>query len=334
MAEYPVRSVRRPAVLKGRTNGKLPGSILREIPGQAGGPRVALVEPAARAWIALTAAAKAAGFVLKATSLADSYRPYAVQERLFRERYTTNVLPGRSSRRWQGKRWYLKRGMAKAAVPGTSNHGLGLAVDAGEERSSHSGTERLSKAALRWLIRNEETFGFSHELQDESWHIRYFAGDKIPAAVIAFEAGSDAGSHLLHPAGSAERTGLAGLGEDDDMTPQQFREILDDPGVARRMRALTWLYQDANDKSAHDIVLGDYRAALKRLEEATADIRAKIAVGPVMTGMSAEAIAELILSLPVEKARAVAAALAAGLVPPIPSPAPVPAPGDPVVDPA
>lgn len=306
--KYPVRKVRRPAVLNGRTNGKLPAAILVETPGQARGPRVALVEPAARAWRALTASAQAAGFVLKATSLADSYRPYAVQERLFRQRYTTNVLPGRSSRVWNGRRWYLKPGQAKAAVPGTSNHGLGLAVDTGQERDGNAGTEELSGAALRWLIRNEESFGFSHELQDESWHIRYFAGDKIPPTVLAFEGDGARGSLGLHP-----------LAEEDDVTPQQFLDILHDPSVARAMRALSWQYQDAGDKSAHDIVLSEYRLTLHQLHEATEEIRAKMSVtdpeiGPVLAGMAPEAVAGLILAaLPAERARIVAATLAAGL---------------------
>jgi LAS superfamily LD-carboxypeptidase LdcB len=326
MAEFPVHTVNRPAVLRGRTNGKLPGSILVEVPGQAGGPRVALVAPASRAWIALTAAAKAAGFVLKSTSLADSYRPFTVQEHLFRQRYTTAVLAGRPSKVWKGQRWFLRHGVATAAVPGTSNHGLGLAVDTGEERDPRTGTESLSHAALRWLVRNEESFGFSHELQEEPWHIRYFAGDEVPAAVVVFEGGA-------HDGGDGHRMGGGDgdSGEDDDVTPEQFLTILQDPAVARAMRALSWQYQDVGDKSAHDIVLGEYRSTLQRLHEATEEIRSKIAVGPVLATMTPEAIAGLILaSLSADTARAVATTLAAGLVA-VPAPA-VPVPAPPVDD--
>jgi D-alanyl-D-alanine carboxypeptidase len=316
---YPIRKVRRPAVLQGRSNGKLPAAILVEVPGQARGPRVALVEPAARAWIALTAAAKAAGFILKATSVADSYRPYAVQERLFRQRYTTTVLTGRSSRVWNGRRWYLKPGMAKAAVPGTSNHGLGLAVDTGQERDSDIGTEEMSGPALRWLIRNEESFGFSHELQDESWHIHYFAGDKIPAAVLAFEGGGGSGLSM-----HADPVPGAGDTEEDIVTPQQFLDILRDPAVSRAMRALSWQYQDPGDASAHDIVFGEIRTTLRDVHRATDEIKARVEIGPVLATMAPEAVAGLILaSLPAERARVVAAALAAGLgvVPAEPAPA-------------
>lgn len=181
---YPVRTVQRPAVLSGRQNGSLPADILLDTPGLAGGPTVWLVRPAARAWRALTAAASAAGHTLKAIS---SYRPYADQERIFLQRFTTT--PVSSTRRtWRGKTYHLRPGMALAAIPGTSNHGLGLAVDTGEESDGDSGVERLDADTLAWLLANEERFGFSHEVQSEPWHLRYFTGDHIPAAVLAYEA--------------------------------------------------------------------------------------------------------------------------------------------------
>lgn len=187
---FPVRTVSRPACLSGQSNGRLDPSILVSTPGQAGGQEVRLVAPAARAWRALTAAALAAGHVLKPTSLHDSYRPYEVQERIFRQRYTTDYLAGRPFKSWNGQRWYQRPGTAVAAVPGTSNHGWGLAVDTGEERDSDIGTESLDDPTLRWLLDNEERFGFSHEVQSEPWHVRYFAGDDIPQAVLAYEQGN------------------------------------------------------------------------------------------------------------------------------------------------
>lgn len=186
---FPVRTVKLPACLVGQPNGKLPARILVATPGQHGGPEVRLVAPAARAWQAMCAAARLEGHILKASSLMDSYRPYTVQERIFRERYTTTVLRGRPSRMWNGRRWYQKPGTAAAAVPGTSNHGRGLAVDTGEENDGDAGTESLDNPTLAWLLRNEERFGWSHEIQSERWHLRYWAGDSIPAAVRAYEAG-------------------------------------------------------------------------------------------------------------------------------------------------
>jgi hypothetical protein len=158
-----------------------------DTPGAAGGFTVRLVAPAARAWRALAYAAIKAGHTLKPTGPADSYRPYEVQERIFRQRYTTTYLAGRPYKVWNGRRWYQKPGTAVAAVPGSSNHGLGLAVDTGEERDSDAGAESLDNPTLLWLLNNELRYGFSHEVQSEPWHIRYFAGDKIPKAVLDHE---------------------------------------------------------------------------------------------------------------------------------------------------
>lgn len=193
----PVRIVTSPAVLAGQENGKLPTSILVQTPGLAGGPLVRLVSPAARAWQALTAAASAAGHTLKATSAADSYRAYEIQRRIFLERYTLEFLPDRPWKLWDSnnngvkERWYQLPNTAIAAVPGTSNHGWGLAVDTGEERDGDLGTESIDATTLNWLVANEQAFGYSHEVQSEPWHIRYWAGDEIPAAVLAYEEGQE-----------------------------------------------------------------------------------------------------------------------------------------------
>ena len=89
---FPVRTVTRPAVILGRQNGKLPATILLQVPGQSGGPTVRLVGPALRAWKALCAEALSKGHVLKSTSLNDSYRPYDVQKRIPDTTKATRVL--------------------------------------------------------------------------------------------------------------------------------------------------------------------------------------------------------------------------------------------------
>lgn len=189
----PVMPIKLPGVLIGQQNGRLPLAILVSTPGQAGGPVVRLVEPAARAWRALCAAARSKGHVLKATSSADSYRTYQQQVNTFTSRYQLDPIPDRPFRLWDSdnsgtpEKWWQLPNTAVAAVPGTSNHGYGLAVDTGEERDSDSGTESIDAATLAWLVANERTFGFSHEVQSEPWHIRYCMGDDIPAAVLAYE---------------------------------------------------------------------------------------------------------------------------------------------------
>ena len=79
------------------------------------------------------------------------------------------------TRTFEGKTWYLKKGYAPLASPGTSYYNLGLAVDI----FSASQPDRL-----RWLMNNDAKFGFSWELiPAELWHVRYWAFDDIPQAV-------------------------------------------------------------------------------------------------------------------------------------------------------
>lgn len=180
----PVSTVVRPAALDGQSNGKLDPDVLRSSPGEAMGPSVVLVMPADRAWRAMAAAAHAAGHVLKSVS---SYRNYETQERIFRERYRTYDTGSGERKWWLSQWWWRLPNVAAAAVPGTSNHGWGLAVDIGEERDGDSGVESIDDNTVQWLIDHAHLYGFSAEIQSEKWHWRYFAGDAIPQAVLAYE---------------------------------------------------------------------------------------------------------------------------------------------------
>lgn len=190
---FPVTVIRRPRALEGLANGRIPADKLVSIPGLGGGPVVRLIEPAARAWRAMTTTALSDGHVLKATSAADSFRPFEVQERIFRDRYRTDFKAGAASKVWNGVRWYHWSG-ATAAVPGTSNHGWAMAVDTGEESDRDPATENLDAGTLAWLVTRAADFGWSWELQSEPWHLHYWAGDAIPAAVLDFEQGKAPGA--------------------------------------------------------------------------------------------------------------------------------------------
>ena len=123
-------------------------------------------------------------------------------------RYTPSYLPVRnvltSQRIYDGKRWYLRRGMSPAAVPGTSNHGWALANDIALCKSIY---DPLAKAwvkkiiaitadakAWQWVQDNAMSFGFGWEGARpgmpgwEPWHIRYWAGDRVPQRVKDVEA--------------------------------------------------------------------------------------------------------------------------------------------------
>jgi LAS superfamily LD-carboxypeptidase LdcB len=139
---------------------------------------------AARAWNALWLQAQTDGIDLT-WSPGGAYRPYWQQAALFMQRWD-NTRRGTEHCWYAGAEWWLLPHVARAAVPGTSNHGLGLAMDVA------LGTEPAAAQPithqLPWLLSQALEFGFSWELDSEPWHIRYFPGDEIPQAVLASEA--------------------------------------------------------------------------------------------------------------------------------------------------
>lgn len=157
---YPVVPIKLPSSLRGQENGRLPDRLLEEIPGGE------LHPVAAAAWRELVAAAKRDGIQLRPTSPVDTYRPIDVQVATFLARYD-HVRRDTRHEIWRGQDWWLKPGVAGSAVPGTSNHGLGLAVDVAD----------ASGARLSWLLDHALRFGWSWESQSEPWHIRYVRGD-------------------------------------------------------------------------------------------------------------------------------------------------------------
>jgi hypothetical protein len=167
--------VKMPAALRNVEPGKLHPSLLRDIP--SGGKLFYL---AADAWNAMVEAAKAAGVELKPTSSGDLYRSYDSQKAGFLSRYSLENTGTGSTKTFEGKTWYLKKGMAMLATPGKSQHNLGLAVDI---------ANASEKKRINWLIANVEKFGWSWEVvPEEPWHIRYVSGDTPTAAVQEYVA--------------------------------------------------------------------------------------------------------------------------------------------------
>lgn len=169
--------VKLPKDLKGINPGELPDKLLRNVEG--GGK---LHHLASYAWEAMCVKAKSEGVQLKPTSSGDLYRSYESQKKGFLTRYQLEPVIGTSTKTFEDKTWYLKKGMAMLATPGKSQHNLGLAVDV----ASASEPKRLN-----WLIANVKEFGFSWEVvPSEPWHLRYVCGDDVPAAVLAFQGGA------------------------------------------------------------------------------------------------------------------------------------------------
>lgn len=195
----PIEPVVLPASLVGVPNGQLPATLLETVPGWGTGQR--LHPSAARSWRALVAAATRDGVPLTCTG---TYRSLEDQRALFLARYSPAPLPGRPSKRWNGQTWWLKRGEATAATPGSSNHGYGLAVDAGAELDGDPEPESIDAATLTWLLAHAPSYGWSWELQSEAWHLRYVAGDALPVALHA--AAPDPAPHPAEDANMALRT--------------------------------------------------------------------------------------------------------------------------------
>lgn len=169
--KYPVVKIELCSHLKGVKSGELSADLLRAIEGKG-----KLHQCAADAYEAMDAAANAEGIDLAPTSQADTYRSLETQEYGFYQRYTdtpNKKLMKQKPRIYKGKAWYLKKGFAPMAVPGTSNHNLGIAID----------IAYASGKRLEWLLKNAQRFGFSWEVQSEPWHLRYVAGDNKPEAV-------------------------------------------------------------------------------------------------------------------------------------------------------
>lgn len=178
MKDYPVLPLIMPSDLAGAKNGEINPALLRNINAPSG----KLHRLAATAWNCLQMSAYFSGIELRHVG---AYRPLSEQIALFNNRYES-APTGRNpqvTRTYQGKTWYLKKGVAPAGSPGTSNHGWGLAID----------VANASGKRLDWLLgdgfmtSNALKFGFSWEVKNganaEAWHIRYVAGDKLPQAV-------------------------------------------------------------------------------------------------------------------------------------------------------
>jgi hypothetical protein len=105
-------------------NGQIPADVLTKLttPGY-------LMSPAAKSFERLKRDAATTG----TDHPAEAYRSLAEQERLFFQNYQPTFVeyaPGKFDRRvYKTKAYYRKPGFAAAAIPGTSNHGLGSTVD-------------------------------------------------------------------------------------------------------------------------------------------------------------------------------------------------------------
>jgi LAS superfamily LD-carboxypeptidase LdcB len=180
---WPVVPIKFCEHLEGKKPSQITPAMLRKL--SVGGQ---MHHCAARAFEAMKAAAAADGVKLAPTSAGDTFRSIQTQTQGFLTRYQKELIPGASTRTWNGVKWYLKKGNAPLAAPNDdaktcSRHMLGIAIDI-----ANTGNKKI----MDWLLANEQKFGFSHEVVDmpgaESWHIRFTEGKVMPQAVLDYEA--------------------------------------------------------------------------------------------------------------------------------------------------
>lgn len=173
----PERAVIKPTAIKGMSNGRLAPEVLKP----CGIRSFVMVQPAAMSMAALRAHAWRDGIRLSATG---TYRPYARQVALFEARYQkTPSYPGARHERWNGQDWWLRKGVPGAAVPGTSNHGWGLAVDFAR-RNKLNKLVTLDGVTLEWLAQHGPAYGYWNTVSSENWHWCFCLGDKLPPALV------------------------------------------------------------------------------------------------------------------------------------------------------
>jgi D-alanyl-D-alanine carboxypeptidase len=144
----------------------------------------------ARAWNAMALIFKLENPAkqLTAVSRGDIYRTLDMQERLFRSRFV-RLMVSTVVRIWLGVRWWKLPGVALAATPGNSNHGLGLAVDIavwidGKTKVSALAADEASQA---WMRREAASFGWYENVKSEPWHWEFCVGNAMPQRVLDIE---------------------------------------------------------------------------------------------------------------------------------------------------
>ena len=177
----PKQKIVKPKCIRGYDNGQIPASLLVEC---GVGKGFLLVEPAARALKALIKfyATHPGDVQISATGC---YRSFKDQVTLFHERFSETRIPGQKVKSFNGKKYWLKKGVAQAATPGRSNHGWGLALDACLIKDGKKVS--LTPERIKLLTVNAHKFGFCWELDSEPWHLVYFAGDTLPPAIERVE---------------------------------------------------------------------------------------------------------------------------------------------------
>lgn len=180
-SKFPVRKLPIPTALKKFVNGKIPDELMGTLKCKG-----KMYRPAAHCFNLMYA--EAAKAKIKFVNSGD-YRTLERQEAMFFERYGLKDEGRNVTRKYKGKTWYLKKGFAPSAVPQTSPHGWGLAID----------IDVSNPKTFDWLCENAPKYGFflqgkpttltgKPNPEYEPWHWNWCGGDKTPQFVAALDA--------------------------------------------------------------------------------------------------------------------------------------------------
>lgn len=176
----PETDVTVPTFLKGAPNGKLPHTWLRS-PETSTALYRHLFVPVSYAMQAMHLAAAEDAVLLRTTG---RYRTYDQQVALFRARFRPYDTGTGVTRTWQGQKWWKLPGVALAATPGKSNHGLGLADDIAEQDDLDPDVESIDDVTLQWLKDFAGDFGFALDIHSERWHWHWHNGDGLTQRTV------------------------------------------------------------------------------------------------------------------------------------------------------
>lgn len=109
-------------------------------------------------------------------AVTQGYRKLAIQEQIFFERYEVNWVGSGpfGDVRWYDKKRYVRVRGAAAAIPGQSNHGLGVAADL----STAIGFGTWNSDQYEWMAKNGPKYGWTNvegKAVNEPWHWVYDA---------------------------------------------------------------------------------------------------------------------------------------------------------------
>lgn len=150
------------------SNGNVPESLLAPLDGENYGD-AELRRDAAESWNRARADVKAkTGLTL---TVRGWNRSLAEQERFFFERYRRQATGGIDARWYKGVRYVRVTG-APAAIPGTSNHGLGTTIDVNDFGAFGTrGNDRRDKAMP--ILRKHGWTDEEGQSIAEPWHLSY-----------------------------------------------------------------------------------------------------------------------------------------------------------------